>query len=269
MVGDSTTSASGSKRARVGSRFGSQRAKRASPVRRSASARRSRARAWPESSRSTPSKATCASGKRPAAMSSLAVRGQAVDLRPQLLLPPEALEDLPRPREQAAGLDALGARGVGAGVGQRAEGRLVLPGVEEGPAVRQGLPAGGPRGRGLDALFGDPAPLEPPRVSRRRAAARRRRPPWPPWPCPRRGAARRRRGAARAGGREPRCRGPPPARRAAAPAPGSRSGGCPRRARARAPPPGRGGEATRPRRGAARAPAPRAAGAAPRRAPAG
>ena len=70
MVGDSTTSASGSKRARVGSRFGSQRAKRASPVRRSASARRSRARAWPGSSRSTRSKSTCASGKRPAAMSS-------------------------------------------------------------------------------------------------------------------------------------------------------------------------------------------------------
>ncbi len=69
MVGDSTTSASGSKRARLGSRFGSQRAKRASPVRRSASPRRSRARAWPESSRSTLSKATCASGKRPAAMS--------------------------------------------------------------------------------------------------------------------------------------------------------------------------------------------------------
>ena len=59
----------GSKSVTVGSRFGSQRARRFSPVRRSASASRSRARACPASRRRTESKATWASGNLPCCIS--------------------------------------------------------------------------------------------------------------------------------------------------------------------------------------------------------
>ena len=178
----------------------------------------------------------------------LAVRGQAVDVRPQLLLLPEALEDLPRPREQGAGLGALRARGVGSRRRSAGRGPARTARRRRGPCRPLG-PSGGPPAWSRPGC----APRRPgaprgPSRSEARAAARRRRPPSPPWPCPPRGAARRRRGAARAAGRGPRRRGPPPARRAAAPARGSPRGGCPGRAPWRAPRPGRGAGATRPRR---------------------
>ena len=258
--GDSITSPSGSKRARVGSRLGSQRAKSASPVRRSASAvaargpGRGRSRAAGRSRRPP-----APPGSGPARMSLSPSASEPVDVglaAPSACAGPRGPAGPGRCSSQASAI----AGSVPASVEGR-QGRLVLAGVEEGLAVARAPSAGppawsrpgcAPRRRGV--------PRGRARCARR-GPARPRTPPWPRWPCPRRGAARRRRGAARAAARGPRrprllLRGA-----LALLLPGHRALRVRVERPARAARPGRAAAATRPTRPGAPAPAPRAAGA--------
>src|SRR3970282_243783 len=91
----------------------------------------------------------------------LRARGAQVDLGPELLLQPEALEDLACAHQQVARLAVLR---VGRGVGERDERGLELPGVEKRLALAEGLLPRGACRRGQDALLGQAPALERPGV---------------------------------------------------------------------------------------------------------
>ena len=205
-------------------------------MRRSASASRSRARAWPAS-------------RRQHRLEGHLGLGEAARCHQLLAVAPAARRSRPAAPSAAAGPRGSGAPAsaaraprrsrVGGGVGQRRERLLVLAGVEERLARRR-RPLRAPRAWWRRGCAPRPAraPLEGPRVAAGRGRAPRRRPPWPRWRLPSsQQPLRRRRGAARAAGRGPRrpasCLRP----RAGAPARGSPRAACRRRGRARAPPP--------------------------------